>query len=281
MVSSAPPNVVHTTTFIDGTVSEKHPDGRVVQTSPDGSKIVTDANGKKTEYHSDGAVVEHNPAGSLPALKVKLKGPASASSPRGKTSIPKGTSNATASRPKETATASRPKETATASRPKETAKAMTLAADDDDDDFLENSDEIDSPSENAKTLYNILTDGTKALKFVNRREVDLTWRNPDDKSNTVLMMACKVGTPQIVKVLVDKKADVTYSNSRKTTPLHVACRRGHTQIAKILLDSKADPAACSKYGTPLYEAQKKSSKTSTQRKRDNLLKALSSRLQTT
>ena len=87
---------------------------------------------------------------------------------------------------------------------------MTSAADDDYDDFLENSDgsvdwtwlhlcigtlgcrflcvwvymcictttEIDSPNENAKTLYNILTDGTKALKFVNRREVDLTWRNP-------------------------------------------------------------------------------------------------------
>merc|ERR1719181_2333415 len=87
------------------------------------------------------------------------------------------------------------------------------------------------------------------------------------KGNTVLMIGCKVGTPQLVSVLVEKKADVNYANTRKTTPLHVACRRGHTKIVEILLNAKADPSACSKYGTPLYEAQKKSSKSSTQKKR--------------
>merc|ERR1712176_121724 len=119
-----------------------------------------------------------------------------------------------------------------------------------------------------------MANGSEALKFVDRRKVDLKWRDPDDKGNTVLMIACKIGTPQLVKILIEKKADVNYANTRRNTPLHVACRRGNTQIATFLLDAKANPSACSKSGTPLFEAEKKSSHASTQRKRTALLKAL-------
>lgn len=319
MVSSAPPNITHTTTFADGTVAIRHPDGRVEQTSPDGSKIVTEANGKKTEYHADGSVVEHSPVGSLPGIKVK--GPASASSlksPASRSKEPTPTSNAAASRPKKAAshpkeassqpktarshlkegashsnpkalgpitTASRPdagsRVNAAASRNIATAAAskpeQPAARPEESDDDL-GSDEIDSPEGNAKTLYDVMDQPTRALKIVNKREIDLDWRNQDDKGNTVIMMACKVGTPQIVKLLVEKKADVNYANTRRTTPLHVACRRGHTQIATILLDAKANPLASSKSGTPLYEAQKKSHKSSTQKKRTHLLKVLGDRL---
>ena len=40
-----------------------------------------------------------------------------------------------------------------------------------------NTSEIDSPEGNAKTLYNVMDQPTRALKIVTKREVDLDWRN--------------------------------------------------------------------------------------------------------
>ena len=47
--------------------------------------------------------------------------------------------------------------------------------------------DIDSPQENSKTLYNILGQGSKTLKFVQKRDLDLTWRNPVDMCDCLVL----------------------------------------------------------------------------------------------
>lgn len=74
-------------------------------------------------------------------------------------------------------------------------------------------------------------------------------------ANTPLIKAAAYGRTEIVKLLLEKGADVNKHNEGGETPLHYAARHGHVKVMEILLDHGADPTkkgtGC---GTPMQWA---------------------------
>ena len=54
------------------------------------------------------------------------------------------------------------------------------------------------------------------------------------------IFVCQEGHKDIVKMLLDKQADVNIQNVKGFTPLYMACQEGHKDIVKMLLDKQAD-----------------------------------------
>lgn len=50
------------------------------------------------------------------------------------------------------------------------------------------------------------------------------------KGNTSLWLACNGGHHEVVKLLVNKGADVNAADNRNVTPLMAAFRKGHIQV---------------------------------------------------
>ena len=74
-------------------------------------------------------------------------------------------------------------------------------------------------------------------------------------ANTPLIKAAAYGRIRVVKLLLEKGADVNKHNEGGETPLHYAARHGHVKVMEILLDHGADPTkkgtGC---GTPMQWA---------------------------
>ena len=74
-------------------------------------------------------------------------------------------------------------------------------------------------------------------------------------ANTPLIKAAVYGRTEIVKLLLEKGADVNKHNEGGETPLHYAAQHGHVRVVEILLEHGADVSAkgtgC---GTPLQWA---------------------------
>jgi ankyrin repeat protein len=74
-------------------------------------------------------------------------------------------------------------------------------------------------------------------------------------ANTPLIKASAYGRIRVVKLLLEKGADVNKHNEGGETPLHYAARHGHVKVMEILLDHGADPTkkgtGC---GTPMQWA---------------------------
>ena len=78
--------------------------------------------------------------------------------------------------------------------------------------------------------------------------------------NTPLMFLCNYDKSQcieIVRFLLDNKADVNATNNYGTTPLIYACRRGHIDIVRILIESGADYIICDKKGKSAIDHARK------------------------
>lgn len=74
-------------------------------------------------------------------------------------------------------------------------------------------------------------------------------------ANTPTIKAAAYGRIRVVKLLLEKGADVNKHNEGGETPLHYAARHGHVKVMEILLDHGADPTkkgtGC---GTPMQWA---------------------------
>ena len=65
--------------------------------------------------------------------------------------------------------------------------------------------------------------------------------------NNLFIEVCKKGSIKIVKLLIDKGADVNAKNNDGWTALIWASRNGYTEIAKLLIDKGADVNAKNNY----------------------------------
>lgn len=63
--------------------------------------------------------------------------------------------------------------------------------------------------------------------------------NPDNDKQTALMIACKEGHFEIVKLLLEKEANVNHQSNYGWTALMLACEKGNIKIVKLLLEKKA------------------------------------------
>ena len=72
---------------------------------------------------------------------------------------------------------------------------------------------------------------------------------------TPLHLAAWFGRSEVVRVLLDSKADVDATYDNGWTPLHLAARQGHSEVVRVLLDAGADDNATDDNGrTPLHLA---------------------------
>ncbi len=102
----------------------------------------------------------------------------------------------------------------------------------------------------------------EAARMGNAGEVEkqLKWGvNPNSQTlryrTAPLHEAASSGYARIVKLLLEKGANVNITNEGGETPLHYAAKHGHTEIMQILMENDADPAqkgtGC---GTPMQWA---------------------------
>lgn len=62
---------------------------------------------------------------------------------------------------------------------------------------------------------------------------------PPQDDQTPLHCAARMGNNEMVKLLLEHKANANSTTTAGHTPLHIAVREGHTQTASILLDMNA------------------------------------------
>lgn len=97
----------------------------------------------------------------------------------------------------------------------------------DDQDFLEKIDAI-KPGE---SIPPVITD-----MLENGYGVDTS----NDNGKTALAYACQNGNSDLVKLLIEYKANVNIRDRGRLTPIMVAAKNGHLEIIKILLKHGAD-----------------------------------------
>ncbi len=77
----------------------------------------------------------------------------------------------------------------------------------------------------------------------------------DSKNVYWLYIAAQQGDCEVVKLLLDAKADPNQACENSATPLYIAAQNGHFKVVKLLLEAKADPNQARNDGvTPLYIA---------------------------
>ena len=88
---------------------------------------------------------------------------------------------------------------------------------------------------------------------INSQKTKKYLKNDTKKKESILLLACKIGNPEIVSILLeDPEIDPNLGNaSRPTPPLQEACYRGNLEIVCKLLEH---PRIDVNYGIPLYGA---------------------------
>ncbi|VDI17889.1 Hypothetical predicted protein, partial [Mytilus galloprovincialis] len=76
-------------------------------------------------------------------------------------------------------------------------------------------------------------------------------RNTDNVSP--LYMASYYGHTEVVKMLINNKADINKCRDTGDSPLYIACQEGHTEVVQLLINNKADINKCNDEDvSPLY-----------------------------
>ncbi|MBS0654073.1 MAG: ankyrin repeat domain-containing protein, partial [Verrucomicrobia bacterium] len=70
-----------------------------------------------------------------------------------------------------------------------------------------------------------------------------------------LHLACSKGHSELVRLLIEAKANINDLDKDRDTPLHEACLTGYLQVAELLINAGADINAKGQFGnTPLHDA---------------------------
>jgi ankyrin repeat protein len=76
-----------------------------------------------------------------------------------------------------------------------------------------------------------------------------------DRNRTALHLASKLGSKEIVELLLNVDDDINIVDKRDKTPLHLASKKGHTSLVEFLLQKGADPNLTNDLKrTPLFVA---------------------------
>lgn len=80
-----------------------------------------------------------------------------------------------------------------------------------------------------------------------------------DESLTPLMEAAGKGDSRTVQQLIAEGVDINLGNKRGETAIYIACEASHTEVVKLLIQAKADVNIATTYGneTPLIAAANK------------------------
>ena len=106
-----------------------------------------------------------------------------------------------------------------------------------------------------KLLLKACQNGQKGVVLAFLKKDGLNVNAVDEFGLAPLHYACKRGYRDIVKLLLDKEADVNQISNESMTPLHAASTSGNKEIIKLLFDAGADINATDKAGkTPLIYA---------------------------
>ena len=62
----------------------------------------------------------------------------------------------------------------------------------------------------------------------------------DEAGRMSLYLAARKGHIEVLKLLLDKGADISVANADGWTPLNAAASSGHLEVVKLLLDQGAD-----------------------------------------
>lgn len=72
---------------------------------------------------------------------------------------------------------------------------------------------------------------------------------PVQDDQTPLHCAARMGHKELVKLLLEQKANPNSTTTAGHTPLHIAAREGHVQTVRILLDMEAQQTKMTKVKT--------------------------------
>jgi hypothetical protein len=90
-----------------------------------------------------------------------------------------------------------------------------------------------------------------AQELFTREDFDLNATDP--YGQTPLIIAAEKGRLDLVKLLLDHKADIDFRDNAGKTALNIAAKRGHTNVIRLLLKRGANPLIPSRRGlTPMH-----------------------------
>jgi ankyrin repeat protein len=93
---------------------------------------------------------------------------------------------------------------------------------------------------NVVAVQRLLDEGADADE-VERDEVDdkcvhADWPPHSGLNRTPLLIACRQGHEEVVRLLVERGADKYKADNCGLTPLHQACFKGHLEVVRVMLD---------------------------------------------
>ncbi|XP_063404193.1 uncharacterized protein LOC134687664 [Mytilus trossulus] len=93
----------------------------------------------------------------------------------------------------------------------------------------------------------------EVVKMLINNKADIN--NCRDTGESPLYIACQNGHTEVVQMLINNKADINKCRDTGVSPVYIACYKGHTDVVKMLINNKADINKCSDTGeSPLYFA---------------------------
>lgn len=97
------------------------------------------------------------------------------------------------------------------------------------------------------------SDAEAVLRAIARNPVLNAWHGSQFCEQTTLHLSCGGGDVEVVRVLLEARADVNATDCEGATPLHRASFQGHVEVAKALLEAGANVEAKDTFGTSVMD----------------------------